>query len=73
MPRKACRQNADVRPRGAYLFRHSAATGLLRSGKSLEMIGALLRHRSIDTTAIYAKTGRPMLLEMAQPWLRGEA
>lgn len=62
----------DVRPRGAYLFRHSAATGLLRSGKSLEMIGALLRHRSIDTTAIYAKTDRPMLLEVAQPWLGGE-
>ncbi len=62
----------DVRPRGAYLFRHSAATGLLRSGESLEMIGALLRHRSIDTTTIYAKTDRPMLLEVAQPWIGGE-
>ena len=61
----------DVRPRGAYLFRHSAATRLVRSGESLEMIGALLRHRSIDTTAIYAKTDRPMLLEVAQPWIGG--
>ena len=63
----------DVRPRGAYLFRHSTATDLLRSGKSLEMIGALLRHRSIDTTVIYAKTDRPMLLEVAQPWIGGDA
>lgn len=63
----------DVRPQGAYLFRHSAATGLLRSGESLEVIGALLRHRSIDTTIIYAKTDRPMLLEVAQPWIGGEA
>ena len=62
----------DVRPQGAYLFRHSAATGLLRSGESLEMIGALLRHRSIDTTVIYAKTDRPMLLEVAQPWIGDE-
>ena len=61
----------DVRPRGAYLFRHSAATRLVRSGESLEMIGALLRHRAIDTTAIYAKVDRPMLLEVAQPWIGG--
>ena len=59
----------DVKPRGAYLFRHSAATNLLRAGASLDVIGALLRHRSPDTTVIYAKTDRPMLLEVAQPWI----
>ena len=60
----------DVRPQGAYLFRHSAATHLLRSGASLEIISALLRHRSMDTSLIYAKTDRPMLLEvaMSMPW-----
>ena len=62
----------DVRPRGAYLFRHSAATHLLRSGVSIEVICTLLRHRSVDTSLIYAKTDRPMLLEVAQPW-PGEA
>ena len=41
--------------RGAYLFRHSAATALLRNGASLDVIGALLRHRSPNTTVIYAK------------------
>ena len=59
----------DVKPKGAYLFRHSAATNLLRAGASLDVIGALLRHRSPDTTVIYAKTDRTMLLEVAQPWI----
>ncbi len=59
----------DVKPKGAYLFRHSAATNLLRAGASLDVIGALLRHRSLDTTVLYAKTDRPMLLEVAQPWI----
>ncbi len=60
---------SEVRPRGSHLFRHSTATNLVRSGVSLDVIGALLRHRSLDTTAIYAKTDRPMLLEVAQPWI----
>ena len=55
--------------RGAHLIRHSVATGLLRSGASLESIGVLLRHRSPDTTAIYAKVDTPMLKEVAQPWI----
>ena len=57
--------------RGAYLFRHSAATALLRNGASLDVIGALLRHRSPNTTVIYAKVDRPMLQEVAQPWIGG--
>ena len=55
--------------RGAHLFRHSTATNLLRSGVSLEIITALLRHRSPDTTAIYAKVDLPMLQKVAQPWM----
>ena len=58
----------NAHPQGAYLFRHSAATGLLRSGASLEQIGTLLRHRSMDTTAGYAKVDHLMLLEVSQPW-----
>ncbi len=54
---------------GAHLLRHSAATGLLRSGASLEIIGALLRHRSPQTTAIYAKVDASMLQQVAQPWI----
>ena len=59
----------EVRPQGAHLFRHSTATAMLRSGQSMETISALLRHRSMDTTAIYAKTNTSMLLEIAQPWI----
>ena len=59
----------DAHPRGAQLFRHSTATGLLRSGASLETVGTLLRHRLPSTTAIYAKVNVPMLQEVAQPWV----
>lgn len=56
---------------GAYLFRHSVATDLLRSGASLSLVGTLLRHQSPDTTAIYAKADVRMLHEVAQPWIGG--
>ena len=52
----------------AYLFRHSRATHLLRGGASLEAVGALLRHQSVKTTALYARVDVPMLLAVAQPW-----
>ena len=52
----------------AHLLRHSRATHLLRGGTSLEAISALLRHQSVNTTAIYARVDVPMLLAVAQPW-----
>jgi site-specific recombinase XerD len=58
----------DPPSHGAHLLRHSAATGMLRAGATLEAIGALLRHRSADTTAYYAKVDVPMLRRIAQPW-----
>ena len=57
--------------RGAHVFRHSQATSLLRSGATLDVIQALLRHRSANTTMIYAKTDAVMLREVAQPWIGG--
>lgn len=56
---------------GAYLLRHSVATGLLRSGASLSLVGTLLRHQSPDTTLVYAKADVRMLHEVAQPWVGG--
>jgi site-specific recombinase XerD len=54
--------------KGANLLRHSAATAMLRGGATLDMVGAVLRHRSPDMTAHYAKVDVTMLLQIAQPW-----
>jgi integrase/recombinase XerD len=54
--------------RGTNLLRHSAATGMLRAGATLDAIGAVLRHRSTDTTAHYAKVDIAMLRQIAQTW-----
>lgn len=59
-------QNAPSR--GSNLLRHSAATAMLRAGATLYTIGTVLRHRSLDTTAHYAKVDVGMLSEIAQPW-----
>jgi integrase/recombinase XerD len=57
---------------GAHVFRHSAATAMLRKGVSLAGVGSVLRHRSPDTTAIYAKVDLGLLREVAQPWPQAE-
>ncbi len=57
--------------KGAHLLRHSLATELLRRGASLAEIGELLRHRLVDTTAIYAKVDLVALRALAQPWPAG--
>jgi integrase/recombinase XerD len=53
---------------GAHILRHTAASLMLHEGVSLEAIGGLLRHQSLDTTALYAKVDVGMLSEIAQPW-----
>lgn len=66
---------AGLRPprRGAHVLRHTAATQMLRSGGSLTEIAQVLRHESIDTTALYAKVDRQPLRELARAWPRGDA
>ena len=59
---------SDAPSRGANLLRHSAATSMLRAGASLDAVGTVLRHRSVDTTAHYAKVDVGMLQQIAQPW-----
>ena len=53
---------------GAHVLRHTAATLMLRQGVSLQAIGRVLRHQSIETTFLYAKVDVGMLSEIAQPW-----
>jgi site-specific recombinase XerD len=56
-------------PRGGpYLFRHSLAMRLLGNDATLDQIGAVLRHRNIETTAIYAKVDKSALGGVTQPW-----
>ena len=56
---------------GANLIRHTAATTMLRAGATLDEIGTILRHKSPDTTAHYAKVDIAALQQIAQPWPNG--
>lgn len=56
---------------GAHILRHSLATELLRSSATLSEIGQLLRHKSHDTTRIYAKVDIEALRALSQPWPGG--
>jgi integrase len=53
--RQAARAGLADRIRGTHVIRHSVATLLINEGASIKQIADLLGHRSIDTTAIYAK------------------
>lgn len=57
--------------KGAHLLRHSLATDMLRKRASLDEIGEVLRHRSSDTTAVYAKVDINTLRTLALPWPGG--
>jgi integrase/recombinase XerD len=52
----------------AHQLRHTAATAMLRAGSPLAEVGQVLRHRSMLTTAIYAKVDRDALAVLARPW-----
>jgi site-specific recombinase XerD len=62
------RAGVTARFRGAHVLRHSAATQMLRQGASLDDIGAVLRHTSLESTAHYAKVDVALLRMVAQPW-----
>jgi integrase/recombinase XerD len=59
---------AGVTAGGAHLLRHTAATQMLRKGASLSEIAHVLRHRHLDTTALYAKVDLASLQTVARPW-----
>lgn len=63
----------DVGSGGAHVLRHTVATQMLRNGASLAEIGHVLRHRHVDTTAIYAKVDHAALRTIVQPWPGGAA
>jgi site-specific recombinase XerD len=65
------RAGVESARKGAHLFRHGLATDMLRHGASLDEIGDLLRHKSPNTTAIYAKVDLVALRSLALPWPGG--
>jgi len=52
----------------AHLFRHGLATTMIRHGASMAEIAEVLRHRSQDSTAIYAKVSFETLRGVARAW-----
>jgi integrase/recombinase XerD len=53
---------------GVHILRHSTASRLLAAGTPLKEIADILRHRSLDTAAIYTKVDTNRLAAVALPW-----
>ncbi|HLQ53555.1 MAG TPA: site-specific integrase [Streptosporangiaceae bacterium] len=68
--RHACRR-AGVPPVGAHRLRHTAACQMAEAGAPLTEIGQLLRHKSLASTANYARVSVTELRKLAQPWPSG--
>jgi site-specific recombinase XerD len=71
MRRAADRCGLAGRFSGPHMLRHTIATRLIATGSNRKQIADLLRHRSLDTTAIYAKVDLVRLVRLAQPWPGG--
>jgi site-specific recombinase XerD len=69
--RKAIRQayaRAGLPYTRAHLLRHTIASRLLEGGSSLKEVADVLRHRSLNTTLIYAKLDSRNLAAVALTW-----
>jgi site-specific recombinase XerD len=67
--RRALRACGIKVPRsGAHLLRHTLASRLVQNGATLKEVADLLRHRHINSTAVYAHVDIPQLRSVAQPW-----
>ena len=54
--------------RGPHVLRHTLATGMLEKGATFKEIADILRHKNIETTAIYAKVDIQGLKHAVLPW-----
>jgi integrase len=70
--RHACRR-AGLPDSGSHVLRHTLACRLVEHGSSLKEVADVLRHRSLETTRIYAKLDTPNLIGVALPWPRSES
>lgn len=68
--RRASRR-AGLPPIGAHRLRHTLACAMVGAGVPLPAIGGVLRHRSLVSTATYARVDIDALRRLAQPWPAG--
>jgi integrase/recombinase XerC len=61
-------RGAGIADSRAHSLRHTLACRLVNSGGSIKEVADLLRHRSLNTTLIYAKLDQTRLAEVALPW-----
>ena len=62
------RAKVDAPHMGSHQFRHALAVGMLQRGASLFEIGEVLRHRSPQSTSIYARVDIEALRTIAFVW-----
>ena len=65
--RRAC-QRAGLEVIGAHRLRHTAACEMVAAGVPLKAVGQVLRHRSLQSTALYARVDVEQLRRLALPW-----
>lgn len=65
--RRACRR-AGVAEVGSHRLRHTVACEMVAAQVPLTQIAQVLRHRSLQSTAIYARVDLDRLRLLAQPW-----
>ena len=70
--RRACRR-AGVAEVGSHRLRHTMACDMVTALVPLAEIGQVLRHDSLQSTAIYARVDVETLRLLAQPWPEGGA
>jgi integrase/recombinase XerD len=68
--RRACRR-AGIVSMGAHRLRHTVACQMVAAGVPLTHIGQVLRHQSLQSTAIYARVDVERLRGLAVPWPGG--
>ena len=70
--KRALRRAGVTVPRpGAHVFRHTAASRMVRRDVPMKAVADLLGHARLETTTIYAKLDREALATIALPWPGG--
>jgi site-specific recombinase XerD len=65
--RRACRR-AGIAEVGSHRLRHTTACEMVSAHVPLQQVGQVLRHRSLQSTAIYARVDLDALRLLAAPW-----